>query len=80
MGLVEYGRKNPFGFCVGAANAAGADATLVADADDWFGDDSDDFGVDVKGPNGDVNELVARGDVARGDPKRLKPDPSWEIP
>jgi len=34
VGLVEYGRKNPFGLCVGAANAEGADATLVADEDD----------------------------------------------
>ena len=80
MGLVEYGLKNPFGFGAGAANAAGAEATLVID--DWFGDDSDDdFGVDVKGwctPKGDVNELFAKGDDAIGDPKWLKPDPSKE--
>ena len=79
VGLVEYGLKNPFGLGVGAANAAGADATLVIE-DDWFGDDNDDdFGVDVKGwctPRGDVNELLVKGDEAIGDPKWLKPDPS----
>ena len=72
MGLVEYGRKNPFGFGVGAADAAGAEATLVIDEDDRLGEDSDDFGVEVKGwctPNGDVNWLLVRDEVAIGDPK-----------
>jgi hypothetical protein len=44
----------------------------VIDEDDWFGDESDDFGVDVKGwctPKGDVNELLFSGDEAIGDPK-----------
>ena len=46
---------------------------------DEFGDESDDFGVDVKGwcrPKGDVIELLVSGDAAIGDPKWLKPDPS----
>ena len=65
-GLVEYGRKNPFGFGVGADRAAGAEATFVA---------GDDFGVDVKGwPIGDVKELF--NEAPSGDPKWLKPDPS----
>ncbi len=66
MGLVEYGRKKPFGLGVGAAAAAGAEAILVAD--DRFGEDKDDFGVDVKGwctPNGEVNWLLD----PIGDPK-----------
>ena len=40
MGLVEYGRKNPFGFGVGADRAAGAEATLVINDDLEFGDEA----------------------------------------
>ena len=72
VGLIECGQINPFGFGVGAANAAGAEDTFVIDEDDWFGDESDDFAVDVKGwctPKGDVIELLVSGDEAIGDPK-----------